>query len=93
VTAGRPAVGAKHQSSAVARTCLADLLRIVEVAPVDRTVIDGALGLSVADFEDSVQMMAGACAGAESVVTRNVSDFGGGPLPALTPGELLPLLH
>jgi hypothetical protein len=56
-------------------------------------VIDGALGLSVADFEDSVQMMAGACAGAESVVTRNVSDFGGGPLPALTPGELLPLLH
>jgi hypothetical protein len=83
---------AKYRDTATARSCVRDLLRIVEVAPVDREVIEQALGAPCDDFEEDVQMAAAATAGADYVVTRNLSHFTGGPLPALAPAEFLPLL-
>lgn len=83
----------KFHDSAHARRQLADLLRIVEAASVDGEVMCRALAGGFADFEDGVQMCAAAVAGADYVVTRNLPDFSKGPVPALTPAELLPLLH
>ncbi len=82
----------RHHNPGYARTQIADLLRIVRIATVDEQVIRRALASGLPDFEDSVQMAAAAVAGAEYVVTRNLAHFSGGPVPALTPAEFLPLL-
>lgn len=83
---------AKDRSTAMARVVLTELLQFLSVAAVDHTTIEQALNLPYADFEDAVQMMAAAQAGAEYVVTRNVQDYRAGPLPALQPAELLAMV-
>jgi predicted nucleic acid-binding protein len=83
---------AKHHDAAYARSRVSELLRIVQVAPVDADVIQRALVGGLADFEDGVQMAAATGAAADYVVTRNLADFSRGPVPALAPAELLALL-
>jgi predicted nucleic acid-binding protein len=83
---------AKHQSAEHARVALTELLSILSVAAVDRSVIDQALNLPYSDFEDAVQMMAAVRSGAQYLVTRNVRDYGLGPLPVLQPAELLAIV-
>ena len=74
------------------RVTLTELLRFLTVAMVDQATIEGALNLPDRDFEDAVQMMAAAQAGAQYLVTRNIEDYRMGPLPALLPAELLGLV-
>jgi predicted nucleic acid-binding protein len=83
---------AKYQSTDQARVTLSELLSFLSVATVDQTVIEQALSLPYGDFEDAVQMMAAVRTGAEYLVTRNVRDYESGPLPAIQPAELLPLV-
>jgi len=83
---------AKDQSTRQARVTLTELLQFLTVATVDQTTIEQALNLPYRDFEDAVQMMAAAQAGAQYLVTRNVRDFEAGPLPVLLPAELLALV-
>jgi predicted nucleic acid-binding protein len=83
---------ARYQSVERARIVLVDLLSILAVAAVNQKVIEGALELPYRDFEDAVQMMAAHQIGAQYLITRNVSDYKGGPIPALQPAELLALL-
>jgi hypothetical protein len=59
---------------------------------VDQAVIEQALILPYRDFEDAVQMMAAVRSGVDYLVTRDVQDYESGPLPALQPAELLPLV-
>jgi len=82
----------RFDSAAAARVALGELLSFLSVAPIDGEVIQAALGLPYRDFEDAVQMAAAVRVGADHVVTRNVVDYAGGPLPALEPAELLPLV-
>ncbi len=82
----------KYHDTAYARERVADLLRIVAVAPVDEDVIRRALTGGFADFEDGVQMAAATGAAADYVATRNLADFSRGPVPALAPAELVALL-
>jgi len=83
---------AKHASRDVARVQLSELLRFLRVAPVDQAVLAQALALPYADLEDGVQMAAVVEAGADYIVTRDRALYAAGPLPALTPGEMLALL-
>lgn len=83
---------AKYQSAEQARIRLSDLLSFLSVAAVDRVVIEHALTLPYRDFEDAVQMAAAIQIGAQYVITRNVSDYKEGPLPAIAPAELLALV-
>jgi hypothetical protein len=71
---------------------IGELLDIMSVAAVDQRAIEQALALPYQDLEDAVQMTAAAQAGAQYLITRNVRDYGGGPLPVLRPAELLALL-
>ena len=82
-----------HRSSAIAHTQLIDLLQFLRIAAVDARVIEQALALPYNDFEDAVQMMAGVHAGVEYVVARDLRGFKAGPLPALSPGELIALVR
>ncbi len=83
---------AKYQTAEQARVKLIELLSILSIAAVDQTVIEQALTLPYRDFEDAVQMMAAVRAGAQYLITCNVADYKGGPIPALEPAELLTLV-
>lgn len=65
------------------------LLSSMGVASLDGEVLQRALALPIADFEDACQVAAADRAGVEAIVTRNVSDFQGSPVPLLTPVQLV----
>ena len=48
-----------------------------------------AAGLPMTDFEDALQVAAARACGARYIVTRNVRDFAGSPIPAISPREAL----
>lgn len=82
-------VAEKTVGDAAARQHLAQLLSLVEVAPVTRPVVELALASPMADFEDAVLAHAAALSGAEAVITRNGRDFQGGPLRVYSPAQWL----
>ena len=72
-----------------ARQALQKILKLFEIAPVNRAVLEEALRSKVADFEDAVLEQAGRVAGAAVIVTRNQPDFRLASLKVLGPDELL----
>jgi len=68
------------------------LLSLLEVASVDRAVIEGALEGKYKDFEDGVIAEAVRQINANVIVSRNVSDYKTSPMPAHSPAELLKIL-
>lgn len=83
---------AKNVGAIRARATIGDLLSVLEVAAVDDAVIRQAMALPLADFEDAVRVAAALTVGARCVVTRNLADHRGSPLPAYAPAEVLPLI-
>jgi len=83
---------AKYGSPDQARVHTLELLSVLEVAPVDGHVLEQALALPYRDLEDAVQMAAARQASADYLVTRDRAGYAAGPLPALSPAELLTLL-
>jgi len=69
-----------------------DLLSMFDVAPVNRSVLETAVGKNFKDFEDAVMHQAACQAGADCVVTRNISDFKNSDLPVFTPAQFLAAL-
>jgi predicted nucleic acid-binding protein len=83
----------KYCGADQARVTMLELLSVLAVAAVDAHVLAQALALPYRDLEDAVQMAAAREAGADCVVTRDRAGYAAGPLPALSPAELLALLH
>lgn len=52
-------------------------------------LFDRALALPMDDFEDAMQAAFAESCGAAVIVTRNVTDFAGSPVPAMTPEDFL----
>lgn len=75
-----------------AHTHLSMLLRVFDVAAVNRTVIESALASQFSDFEDAVLYYAAAHAGLDAIVTRNPRDFKLAKIPVYQPNELLVVL-
>jgi len=69
-----------------------DLLRLFEVAPVNRAVLEGALALGFDDFEDAVLHEAGRLAGARAIATRDPSGFSAATLRVYDPETLVAAL-
>ena len=65
------------------------LLAYFEVAIADRAVLRRARQLPLADFEDAVVASLAEAGQCDYIVTRNVPDFAGSPIPALTPSDFL----
>lgn len=82
-------IAAKTVGDTLARQHIASLLRLLELAPVTRSVIEEALGSAMSDFEDAVLIYAAARMGAEAIITRNGRDFQAGPLRVYSPVEWL----
>ena len=75
-----------------AKEHIGNILTLFEVAPVSRLVLEAALSLDMADYEDAVLAAAAHHAGMNAIVTRNPRDFKNAPLPVHSPEELLHLL-
>lgn len=75
-----------------AKRQIGSLLSVLEVATVNRSVIEAALSSRLADFEDAVLTEAGRLVPVEAIATRNKRDFSLAGLPAYTPTELINLL-
>lgn len=79
----------KYQSSSAAQRAVDWLLMHFGVAPVGREELIRARALGWDDFEDAVVAAAAESNGSSLIVTRNVRDFAGSPVTAVTPEEFL----
>lgn len=73
--------------------CVADVLSVFDVAPVDAAVLADAVALRWADFEDAVCAASAKAAGCHLITTRDPRGFPGSPCPPLTPAETLAALR
>lgn len=82
-------------ASALAQGKLRGVLDLLEVAPVNRSVLDTAFSLGMDDFEDAIQAGAALEAGVGVLVTRDQDGYRNippGSLAVLSPPEALALL-
>jgi predicted nucleic acid-binding protein len=83
----------KELGAAKAKQLIGLIVRVFRVAAVDGAVIEQALRLPIADFEDAVTVAAALSAECEYVVTRDPKGFRGSPVRALTPEAAFPILE
>ena len=81
-----------NRGSAVAQEKVKELLRLFDVAAVNRRGLTQAIESGFADYEDAVLHSAARTAGADGLVTRNAADFSEATLAVYTPTELLTIL-
>lgn len=86
-------LAAKAVGGARAKRYIRELLSLVEVAPVNRAVLEGALQGRYRDFEDGVVAEAAHHVGASAIITRNLRDFRISAVPAYSPLEVLKMLR
>lgn len=77
------------QSSQKAKARIEQLSQIVTFADVQGADIHTALMRSIPDFEDAVVDAVAERNRASYILTRNVKDFAGSSVPAITPTEFL----
>jgi hypothetical protein len=65
---------------------------MLEIAPVDRRVIETTLQAGFSDFEDAVLSQSALLVSADVIATRNKKYFSNSPVTVYTPEELLILL-
>jgi predicted nucleic acid-binding protein len=79
----------RSRDRTVASMGVSDLLRIVDVVPVERADLLQALALGFDDFEDGVQAICALKVEVDAVVTRDSSGFDAVSLAAAPPGVIL----
>lgn len=72
-----------------AASAISDLLRIVDVVPLEKADVQQALALGLHDFEDALQAVSALRAEADAIVTRDAAGYTGFPVPTLLPGMAL----
>ncbi|HMJ06945.1 MAG TPA: PIN domain-containing protein [Chthoniobacterales bacterium] len=77
------------RNDGVARQFISGLLDFSEIASTGKAAVRHALTLRMRDFEDALQVAAALSADVQFIVTRNLSDYRGSPLPAITPREFI----
>jgi predicted nucleic acid-binding protein len=82
----------RERSAAAAKRTIISLLSVFGVAAIDRIVIQEALDLPCADFEDAVSAAAARSAGCDLIVTRDPKGFRGSRVAVLSPEAALPLI-
>jgi predicted nucleic acid-binding protein len=76
-----------------ARDSVRSLLEILDVAPVHRGTLEGAMDRDLGDFEDAVLLQAGVDAGMDLVVTRDPAGFQKSEILVHSPREAVALLE
>ena len=84
---------APRRGNDVAKTFLLDLVQFIEIAPTTTESLRQAGRLRLRDFEDAMQVAAAVACGADVIATRNHRDYGGAPVRAVAPAEVLKILR
>lgn len=84
---------AKGSGQVNAHESIGELLRLFEVAAVNRAVLQQAAASEFSDFEDAVLHEAGRRSAADGLVTRDKDDFSAATLAVYTPNELVEALR
>jgi predicted nucleic acid-binding protein len=79
----------KHGSRPDAETAMDEVLLHFQIGNLDTVGWQRARQLGLEDFEDAGVATIAAQSGSAFIVTRNVDDFRGSPVPAITPTDLL----
>ncbi len=82
----------REHGARVACEAVEAMLQVIDVAPVDDSVIRSALKLSWPDFEDAVCAVAALHSRCDAIVTRDPAGFPSSPVPVLEPEAALALL-
>lgn len=77
------------RGSAASKKFILELLQFVEVAETSTQNARYAANLPMRDFEDALQAAAALACGAAAIATRNIRDYAGSPVRAVTPSMLL----
>ena len=83
----------KHVGREKASTALIEVVDLVEIAPVDASVIQKGFALGWNDFEDAIQAVCALLIEADYFVTRNPLDFAPLSIPVASPSEVLQFLR
>ncbi len=76
-----------------AKKSMRTLLSLLEVAPVNRAVLESALEGTYDDFEDGVVSEAASHVGAKAIITRNIRHYRNSTVPAYLPTEFLKMTN
>ena len=68
---------------------LTEFVKICQLSPVDKEVVESALSSNFTDFEDALQYFSAKKSGARIIITRNKEDFAHSELPVCFPTEYL----
>jgi predicted nucleic acid-binding protein len=79
----------KSSSTHLANQTIDGLLADFIIHSPDKTTFQRARRLPLKDFEDAVVASVAEASGSDYIVTRNLPDFVGSPVPAMTPTEFL----
>ena len=82
----------KNLSTKEANRILRKLLKLFEVAPVNRLILEDALDSKFLDFEDAVLNVAAVHCGVQAIVTRDEEGFSKSQLAIYSPEALLTAL-
>ena len=80
-------------NDARARAFISDVLRFATVVSGSNEAVKHALHFRMSDFEDALQVAAALGAGADVIITRNLTDYRHVPLAAITPQKFLDRIH
>lgn len=69
-----------------------NLIRLFDIAPVNRAVLEDALKSKFTDFEDTVIYQASYHISAEAIVTRDIKGFKKSEIPVYNPTEMLKII-
>lgn len=81
------------KSIAQGRQAIEMTLRLFQICPVDRSILETAFNSELSDFEDAVQIACAIDQGLDAIVTRNLQDFSANLISILSTADLLQQLE
>lgn len=82
-------IARKNKGIEMAKQDVIDLLEIMQICTVDRSIMEAAISSKLRDFEDAVQLACAIAENLDAIITRDAQDFANATLQILSAGELL----
>ena len=82
-------ISKREKGHEIALEFISNLVDVVNIIGVDKEIISRALGSTLKDFEDAVQVSAAEYNGIDCIITRNESDFLNAALKIFNPRQFL----